>query len=51
MFSGEGECVALCEELYPLGYVENWMGEIERVMRDTVRQVISLALPNYQEVY
>ncbi|XP_055888364.1 dynein axonemal heavy chain 1-like isoform X4 [Biomphalaria glabrata] len=49
MFSGEGECVELCEELYPIGNVEDWMVEIERIMKATVRQVIRNAIPDYQE--
>ncbi|XP_005102124.3 dynein heavy chain 1, axonemal [Aplysia californica] len=50
MYSGEGECVDLCESLYPVGNVEDWMSEIERVMRETVRQVIAMALPDYLEI-
>lgn len=50
MFSGEGECVDFCEELFPIGNIEDWMQEIERVMRDTVRSVIMAALPDYLEV-
>ncbi|XP_059153506.1 dynein axonemal heavy chain 1-like [Physella acuta] len=50
MYSGEGECVDFCEELFPIGNIEDWMQEIERVMRDTVRAVIMAALPDYLEI-
>lgn len=50
MFSGEGEVVDFRETLYPTGNVEDWMLEIERVMRDSLRLSIKDALRNYTEV-
>ncbi|CAG5132289.1 unnamed protein product, partial [Candidula unifasciata] len=50
MFSGEGEVVDLRETLYPTGNVEDWMLEIERVMRESLRLIIKDALRNYTEI-
>lgn len=50
MYSGEGEDVSFCETLYPTGNVEDWMCEIERVMRESLRKIIKDSLKNYQEV-
>lgn len=50
MFSAEGENVPLCEELYPIGNIEDWMLEIERVSRQTIRSVLAAALPDYTQV-
>jgi dynein heavy chain len=50
MYSAEQEEVAFRKEIYPVGNVEDWMCEIERVMRETLRQVIRDALEDYVTV-
>ncbi|KAK0056678.1 dynein heavy chain 1 axonemal-like isoform X1 [Biomphalaria pfeifferi] len=50
MFSGEGESVDFRETLYPTGNVEDWMLEIERVMKESLRMIIKDSLKNYKEI-
>jgi dynein heavy chain, axonemal len=50
MYSAEQEAVAFRQDVYPVGNVEDWMCEIERVMRETLRQVIRDALDDYIQV-
>ena len=50
MYSGEGEEVPLCETLYPTGNVEDWLLEVERVMRDSLKSIIEEALEDYPQV-
>ncbi len=50
MYSAEQEEVAFRKDIYPIGNVEDWMCEIERVMRETLRQVIRDALEDYNIV-
>jgi hypothetical protein len=50
MYSAEQEEVAFRKDIYPIGNVEDWMCEIESVMRETLRQVIRDALVDYLEV-
>ena len=50
MFSGEGEMVPFCETLYPTGNVEDWLLEVERVMRDSLKEIIQKALADYKKV-
>ena len=50
MYSGEGEDVPLCETLYPTGNVEDWLLEVERVMRGSLKVIIEEALEDYQQV-
>ena len=50
MYSAEQEEVVFRKDVYPVGNVEDWMCEIERVMRETLRQVIRDALDDYLEV-
>lgn len=50
MFSGEGEEVPFCETLYPTGNVEDWLLEVERVMRGSLKKIIEESLKNYKEV-
>lgn len=50
MFSAEGEMIELRETLYPVGNVEDWLLELERIMRDTLRKVIKEALGDYKTV-
>lgn len=47
MISGEGEEVKFSEKLYPEGNVEVWLGDVERVMRESVRKQIELAVADY----
>ncbi|XP_078000357.1 dynein axonemal heavy chain 1-like isoform X2 [Glandiceps talaboti] len=50
MFSGEGEMVGFTETLYPDGNVEDWMTEIERVMKESLRVIMGKSLKKYIEV-
>ena len=50
MYSAEGEAVPFKETLYPTGNVEDWLLEVERVMRESLRQTIGDAIINYKEV-
>ena len=50
MFSGEGEMVPFCETLYPTGNVEDWLLEVERVMRASLKKIIGDSLEDYKEV-
>ncbi|CAF1941259.1 unnamed protein product [Rotaria magnacalcarata] len=49
MYSAEQEEVAFRKDIYPVGNVEDWMCEIERIMRETLRQIIHDALEDYLE--
>ena len=51
MFSGEGEVVPFCEVMYPTGNVEDWLLEVERVMRLSLKQIIEQSLTDYKEVH
>ncbi|KMQ95378.1 dynein heavy chain axonemal [Lasius niger] len=44
MYSAEYEEVALRPSIYPEGNVENWLGQVEDTMRNTLRELISEAL-------
>lgn len=50
MYSGEGEEVPFMENLYPKGNVEDWLLEVERVMRESLRKIIGESLKDYKEV-
>lgn len=50
MYSAEQEAVGFRKDIYPVGNVEDWMCEIERVMRETLRQIIRDSLEDYLEV-
>lgn len=50
MYSAEMEDVGFRENIYPVGNVEDWMLEIERVMRESLRQVIRDSLTDYLKV-
>ena len=45
--SADGEEVAFCEDLYPTGNVEEWLLEVERVMRVSLRKVFEMSLLDY----
>jgi dynein heavy chain len=47
MFSAENEDVTFKENIYPTGNVEDWMCEIERVMKESIRVIIRDALADY----
>uniref|UniRef100_H2YF96 Dynein heavy chain linker domain-containing protein n=1 Tax=Ciona savignyi TaxID=51511 RepID=H2YF96_CIOSA len=49
MVSGEGESVEFSEELYPTGNVEDWLGEVERVMLESVRAQCAKAVAAYPD--
>ena len=51
MKSGEGEVVPFSETLYPRGNVEDWLLEVERVMRGSLRKIIGDSLLDYVKVY
>lgn len=50
MYSGEGEMVPLSEKLYPNGNVEDWLLEVERVMKESLRKILGDALEEYPKV-
>lgn len=50
MFSAENEEVQFRENIYPSGNVEDWMLEIERVMKESLRQIIRDSLEDYKTV-
>ncbi|KAF5403840.1 Dynein heavy chain axonemal [Paragonimus heterotremus] len=47
MYSSEGECVKFEKTTYPTGNVEEWMLEIERLMRFSLRTIIGRSLDAY----
>lgn len=50
MYSGEGEEVSFSEKLYPTGNVEDWLLEVERVMKESLRSILGRSLELYPEV-
>ena len=50
MHSGEGEVVPFSEELYPTGNVEDWLLEVERIMKVSLENILHQALMVYPEV-
>ncbi len=50
MFSGEGEMVQFADKLYPTGNVEDWLLEVENMMRKSLREILFDALQAYPEV-
>jgi len=51
MISGEGEKVPFTERLFPDGNVEDWLLEVEIVMRESLRKILSDSLEDYKEVF
>eukprot|EP00163_Fabomonas_tropica_P031148 TRINITY_DN730_c1_g1_i6.p1 TRINITY_DN730_c1_g1~~TRINITY_DN730_c1_g1_i6.p1 ORF type:complete len:4200 (+),score=1431.71 TRINITY_DN730_c1_g1_i6:1002-12602(+) len=49
MTSMEKEVVEFCEPLYPKGNVENWLLEVERVMRKSLRLILKDATSVYKK--
>ena len=50
MYSAEGEEVPLKATLYPRGNVEDWLLEVEKVMKESLRLIMEEALKDYKEV-
>ena len=50
MISAEKEVVVFLDPLYPKGSVEAWMGDIEKMMRLSVRHAIKGALQEYKTI-
>lgn len=50
MYSAEAEAVPLSETLYPTGNVEDWLLEVERVMRESLRSILGKAISEYYDV-
>lgn len=50
MYSGEGEEVTLYLPVWPTGNVENWLREVEKSMKATLRDNIDRSLKVYPEV-
>ena len=44
MYSAEYEEVTLRPSIYPVGNVENWLGQVEDTMRNTLREIIGDSL-------
>ena len=51
MYSGEGEEVELLQPVRPSGNVENWLREVERSMKASLRDNIHRSLLAYPEVW
>ena len=50
MHSMDGESVPFSESLYPTGNVEDWLLEVERVMRQSILESIRLSVEDYPKV-
>ncbi|PAA45958.1 hypothetical protein BOX15_Mlig009546g7, partial [Macrostomum lignano] len=50
MFSGEGEMVEFTDTTYPTGNVEDWMLEIENIMKESLRKIIEKSLIDYKKL-
>ena len=50
MYSAEREEVVLHPPMYPLRSVEYWLGDLETVMRNTIRKIIEKALSVVKEI-
>ncbi len=50
MMSGEGEVVPFKEDLYPKGNVEDWLLEVERVMKESIRITLKESIAIYPDV-
>ena len=50
MISAEGEEVPFTKTLYPEGNVEDWLLEVENVMKESLRQILSNSLVDYKSV-
>ena len=50
MHSMDGETVPFSESLYPTGNVEDWLLEVERVMRQSILESVRLSVEAYPDV-
>lgn len=50
MYSGEGEEVSLSLPVWPTGNVEDWLRDVEKSMKATLRDNIDRSLKVYPEV-
>eukprot|EP01135_Chromosphaera_perkinsii_P003004 Nk52_evm26s232 gene=Nk52_evmTU26s232 len=50
MYSGEGEKVDYSEKLYPTGNVEDWLLEVENVMRNSLQHILKESLDVYPTI-
>lgn len=50
MYSGEGEEVKLFQPVWPTGNVEDWLRDVEKSMKATLRDNIDRSLKVYPEV-
>ena len=50
MESGEGEVVPFKKDLYPRGNVEDWLLEVEEVMKESLRLILLEAIADYSKV-
>lgn len=50
MYSAEGEMVQFADKLYPVGNVEDWLLEVEKTMKTSLREILYQALQEYGEV-
>ena len=50
MHSMDGESVPFSESLYPTGNVEDWLLEVERVMRQSILESVRLSVEDYPKV-
>lgn len=51
MYSGEGEQVKLFFPVCPTGNVEDWLRDVEKSMKATLRDNIDRSLKDYHEVH
>ncbi|KAK2170975.1 hypothetical protein NP493_1117g00049 [Ridgeia piscesae] len=49
MESGEGEVVPFKKDLYPRGNVEDWLLEVEEVMKESLRLILLEAIADYSK--
>ena len=50
MHSAEGEVVPFSEKFYPDGNVEDWLSEVEKMMKVSLENILHRALIVYPEV-
>lgn len=50
MYSAEGEEVQLSFSIYPSSNVEDWLREVERSMKTSIRDIIERAIKAYPTV-
>ena len=50
MHSMDGESVPFSESLYPTGNVEDWLLEVERVMRQSILESVRQSVVAYPKV-